>query len=479
MASQRILRAAVVLGALGCIRMPPSTGPAPAPAAPPEDHATLVPFALKPDWTGPCARADKIDVDLGDAPAVFVRAAHCQVTGKEPPPALVEKWTSRMRDAYYVRRVDVVRSLCAAAKRECKLSYSDPWVAEPDLGGPPERHTKREIGAVVMFFFDCPRDTNCQMDWANTHAPGMNERVPSLAAPSGREPGYYHPSNAGFWRRELSDAKYAGLSFLMPNVYGPDIEKGRLKPLEEALDDVNKDGDPIKVGLFDDTWTWGQPEFGGVDEYRDIWKHRPDLTDPDKAARTIFENKWKPFFSQIDKKHWYRFAGKPFIYFYNAGTLEPRTKAAPVIAKLKQLFKDQFGEEPFVDVDIAFFDDPAMSDVADSRFKWMTFDIPQRRYRSQLGGHVIDHAMVRWDATNRDRPGQLATKYDRCVKGGQILERVLRDSQDAELLVLATWNDLGEGTGVGRNYDYYVDGRWLPPHYFMQLIRNSQTDGKR
>jgi hypothetical protein len=108
----------------------------------------------------------------------------------------------------------------------------------------------------------------------------------------------------------------------------------------------------------------------------------------------------------------------------------------------------------------------------------MTFDIPQRRYRAQLGGHVIDHAMVRWDAINRDRPGQQATKYDRCVKGGQILERVLRDSQDAELLVLATWNDLGEGTGVGRNYDYYVDGHWLPPHYFMQLIRNSQRGGR-
>jgi hypothetical protein len=91
---------------------------------------------------------------------------------------------------------------------------------------------------------------------------------------------------------------------------------------------------------------------------------------------------------------------------------------------------------------------------------------------------VIDHAMVRWDAVNRDRPGEIANQYDRCVKGGQILQRVLKDSMDAELLVLATWNDLGEGTGVHRNYDYYADGRWLPPNYFMQLIRNSQRDGK-
>jgi hypothetical protein len=475
-----LLQALSLVFAAACVRMPPATGPAPTPVvAKKEDHTVVAPFELKPEWSGPCARAETVDVDLGNAPAAFVRAAHCQITGQEAPPALVETWTARMRDEYYVRRVDVVRALCAAAKRDCKLAWSDPWVAEPDLPGPPERHTKRDIGAVLMFFFDCPRDTNCQMGWANTHAPGMNQQVPSLSAkPDGGAPGYYHPNNAGFWRRELSDARFAGLSFLMPNAYGPDIEKGRLEPLNEALSEVNREGDPIRIALFDDTWTWGQPEFGGVDEYRDLWKHRPDLSDPDKTAQLIFDNKWKPFFSQLDKKYWYRFAGKPFIYFYNAGTLEPRTKAAPVIAKLKQLFKNEFGEEPFVDVDIAFFDDPAMSDVADSRFKWMTFDIPQRRYRSQLNGHVIDHAMVRWDAINRDRPGQLATKYDRCVKGGQILERVLRDSQDAELLVLATWNDLGEGTGVGRNYDYYVDGRWLPPHYFMQLIRNSQRGGK-
>jgi hypothetical protein len=40
--------------------------------------------------------------------------------------------------------------------------------------------------------------------------------------------------------------------------------------------------------------------------------------------------------------------------------------------------------------------------------------------------------------------------------------------------MIATWNDLGEGTGITRNYDYYCRGAWLPPHAFMQLIRGSQ-----
>ncbi|HXI55971.1 MAG TPA: DUF5010 domain-containing protein [Polyangia bacterium] len=430
-----------------------------------DDGPTYGPFKLKPDFAGPCARAEVVDVNLGNTPETFVRAAHCQITGQPPTDALIATWAQRMRDEYYVRRIDVVRTLCADNKRECKLAYSDPWVAQEELTGAPERHSKRDIGAVFMFFFDCPGKVNCEMDWANTHAPGMDVPSPLFGMKPGQK-AVYHPSQPGFWRRELMDAKYAGIDFLMLNTYGPDIENGKLKPLSDALKSLEA---PVKIALFDDAWTWGEPYFG------DFWKQKPDLRDTDKAAKTIYEAKWKPFFSQVDKQHWYRFAGRPFIYFYNSGTLEPRTKAAALIAKMKALFKADFGEEPFVDVDIAYFDDPAMPEAADAKFKWMTFDIPVRRHRSTLHGHVIDHAMVKWDAVNRDRPGKTANNHDRCVKGGQIMQRVLKESQDAELLVIATWNDLGEGTGIHRNYDYWADGHWLPPDYFMQLIRRSQS----
>ncbi|HEX3697844.1 MAG TPA: DUF5010 domain-containing protein [Polyangia bacterium] len=459
----------LLVAAAGCIRLPPVTASSAPVAVPKEFIPVEAPFQLKPDFDGPCAHAEVIDVDLGNTPESLVRAAHCQITGQPASPQTVQTWARRMREDYYVRRIDVVRSLCAENKRDCKLSYSDPWLAEPDLPGAPERHTKRDIGAVMMFFFECPGGTNCDMNWANTHAPGMDGPVASLGMKPGQK-APYHPNQPGFWRRELLDAQYAGLSFLMLNTYGPDIEDGKLKPLLEALKSIDS---PIQIALFDDTWTWGEPYFG------DFWKHKPDLTDPDQAAKTIYNAKWKPFFSQIDKKNWYRFDGHPFIYFYNAGTLEPRTNAAATVAKLKALFKADFGEEPFVDVDIAYFDDPNMSNTADAKFKWMTFDIAQRRHRSTLHGHIIDHAMVRWDAVNRDRPGQIANEHDRCVKGGQILRRVLKDSLDADLLILATWNDLGEGTGVNRNYDYFADGHWLPPHYFMQLIRDSQSKGKQ
>lgn len=426
-------------------------------------------FKLKAEPEVACAQVDVVDVNLGNSPESFVRAAHCQIAGKPAPDDVVKKWSEGLRTKKYVRRVDVVRQLCEANGRKCDVKYTDPWESQPELGAAPERKVKREIGAVLMFFFDCPGKVNCNMNWANTHSPGMDTPVESLGFKD-KKTGFYKADNPGFWRRELLDAQYAGLSFLMPNAYGPDMEDGKLKPLQEALDSIEN---PIQVALMDDTWTWGEPWFS------DFWKQRPNLKDTEAAAKLLYESKWKRFYSQIDKKHWYRFKGKPFIYFYNAGKLDPKNHASEVIARMKQMFKADFGEEPFVVVDVAFFMDQRMDKVADSQFKWFTFQSAGNRTRSTLNGHIIDHTMVRWDAVGREHfeknPHKIATARDLMFKDGAILERVLDESKDAELLVLATWNDLGEGTGVNRNYDYYVGGHWLPPDYFMRLIRQSQS----
>jgi hypothetical protein len=263
----------------------------------------------------------------------------------------------------------------------------------------------------------------------------------------------------------MLDAQYAGLQFLLLNVYGPDLEDGKLGPLEEALATLKE---PIKLALFDDTWTWGKPYFS------DFWQQTPNLEHPG-VADMLYEVKWKPFYERLHERHWYRVGGRPFIYFYNGGTLMPRERSAPVMARMKARFRADFGEDPFVAVDDAFFTDPRMADVADSTFTWMTLDLPEKRSRSRMSGRVLDHAMVKWDAVGRDRPGEIAKQDDRLLKDSALLERVLSDSSDADILVLATWNDLGEGTGINRNYDYYAGGRWLEPDHFMRLIRESQS----
>jgi hypothetical protein len=307
----------------------------------------------------------------------------------------------------------------------------------------------------MFFFFGCPGGTNCGMDWANTHAYGMNQSDPTYYN------GYYNPfTNSGFWTGELNDAKYAGLQFMLPNMYGNDI--AGVNNLATAL---SQQTNPVKVGLFNDTWAYGNI-LPGV-----------SLNNPTQAAQTIYSTQWKPYFSAIASKYWYTINGRPVIYFYNAGTLQPLSSAAPVVADMKQLFQTDFGVTPFVVVDIAFFADSRMSGVADGEFQWdTTINDPVSNIGSfTLNGITLTNGMVKWDSFNRD-DGPIAANASndqKMIKGPGVLQNVLRNGSNANALVLETWNDLGEGTGFNRNYDYYYQGQWLPPDYFMKMVRQA------
>jgi hypothetical protein len=412
-------------------------------------------FELRAEYDGPCEKKTVIDVNLGNEPEQFVHAANCQITGAEPDAGTVSDLSNQLRSVDYMRRVDVVRTLCKAAGRSCSLQYSDPWQQQVQLTQACKRQGTRDIGAVLMYWGECPSGVNCGMDWANTHAPGMSSQSPLLGFGAAAQ-GYYNPRNPGFWRRELLDARWAGLQFLLLNTFGPDLEQ--LPDLVDALSDI---GGGIQVALFDDTWGWGK---GAAP-----WSGLPSFNDPEAAAQLIYQ-KWHLFYAGIPSEHWYRYQGHPLIAFYNAGTLNPQTKSAATLARLKQLFKAEFGEDPFLAVDRAFFQDPATPTVADSQFRWNTFDANSMSH-SELNGVKFDHFMSKWDNLGRDKNGQLSTASDGLVKGPELLTQYLTASADANIAMIATWNDLGEGTGINRNYDYYYRGQWLPPNAFMSLIR--------
>lgn len=423
-------------------------------------------FQLRPEYAGPCTRAaGAVDVNLGNSPEGFVRAAYCQVNGAEPPPDVVTQWAGQLRTVEYVRRIDVVQTFCRMASRACSFAYSDPWLGDIPLSPVCTRKGTRDLGAVLMFFSDCPHGVNCGMDWANTHANGMNAAHPLLAFGAAAA-NYYNPRNAGYWYRELLDARWAGLQFFLINTYGPDLSGNpdQLAMLGQAL---AKAGPGVKVALFDDPWAWGQPSSPAP------FRTRPSLSDTEAAAQAIYTAKWKPFFSRVDRQFWYLVQNRPLIYFYNAGTLAPLNAAAAVVARLKALFAQDFGVTPFVAVENAYFQDPNMPAVADSEFKWNTLTSGVKS-RSTLGGVTLDHFMVKWDPLGRDKPGTIASAGDQLLKGTSLLSQRLASSDDAALTVIATWNDLGEGTGIERNYDYYIAGSWSPPTAFMSLTRAAQ-----
>ena len=437
-----------------------------------------VDFTAKAEWV-PSGATANVDVNLGNTPTNFVTDASIQITGSAPSPAFLSAQVSNLTTLPYWRRIDTVNTILKNAGSAKTRVYSDPWTAQPDLLTAPCKNSPRDIGAVLMYFFNCPAGVNCGMQWANNHTVGMDVVSPVYrfgASPSG----YYDPkSNAGFFYRELLDARYAGLQFFLPNVYGPDLSDGSLTNLVSALNAVDAlvgTDRPVKVGMFDDTWGWVNYSFAP-------WNSPPDMSTPSQtaaAASKIYLNKWKPFFSAVPAKYWYTVGGRPMIYFYNAGTLGAATNGGAVIQAAMNLFLADFGVTPFVVMDHYFvLQDPTMMSVVDSQYIWKTVNagLPGNKTRITKNGITLDHAMVRWDPLGRDTNGSTtltASAGDGLVKDDSLLTALLSSSSDANILVLATWNDLGEGTGINRAEDYFFNGQWQAPNVFMNEVRESQ-----
>src|SRR5688572_12492564 len=176
------------------------------------------------------------------------------------------------------------------AGRQCGFTFSDPWKSQVALEEGCTRTGDRDLVAVLMYFSECPGGVNCQMDWANTHASGM-ESPHAIYAFGDAPAGFYHPANPGFWRRELLDARWAGLTFLLLNTYGPDIT-AMGNPLARAVDALDDIGGGIQLAMMDDTWIWGNGHGAP-------WDSKPSFWDTESTAATIYQSKWKPFFTAI------------------------------------------------------------------------------------------------------------------------------------------------------------------------------------
>lgn len=469
--SQTLLLACICLSLQGCENEAPKSDVI-VPA-----QTEVADFQLKPELDVDTLDYNKkIDLNLGESPEEFVRSIWKQLTGENVDSTWIQEKAALLGTEAFPRRIDLALLLAQeAGVDDPRWSYSDPWQEQVPLRGSPEKAITRDVGAVFMFFFTSPNKPNGGTGWANNHAPGMLTRDPTLNLEE-QEPtphdGFYHPENAAFWYRELRDARYAGLDFLLPNVYGPDLNDENLEPMRIALKKLTEeDGDDvIKLGMFDDTWTWGQPYFGP------FWEQVPDCNDAEATAKLLFEAKWKPYFHAVPREHWYLVEGKPMIYFYNNNTLQNKENFDQVLPLMKQMFEQEFGVEPFVAVDTAYNYRPNMKAVSDSHFKWYSFDVDERFTSETRNGITLAHAMPRWDSTSRwnNHVEARAKPGDLLVKDDETLKMILDGTQDADILVLATWNDLGEGTGINRCYDYYWDGEWKSPDHFMQLVRQSQ-----
>jgi hypothetical protein len=242
----------------------------------------------------------------------------------------------------------------------------------------------------------------------------------------------------------------------------------------QIMDNVNSTLDlmqgGIKVAMYDDTW--GYPQ---------VFNPTPSLSDVESTAQKFYAIKWRPWHLTIKRKYWYLVDGRPMIYFYNSGRLSPTSAGAAVVEKLKQLFAADFGVRPFVVQDRGF--PPDMN--TDLTFEWDPLGNVDKLSKTMKNGKSLLHVLPKFDAMGRSNPGQIARavsdyssssplKNYRVIKGAELLKSALQAAKGFNLMSIGTWNDLGEGTGVNRNFDYSIKGDFVSPFYFMDIIRSYQ-----
>ena len=120
-------------------------------------------------------KSERVDVNLGHSPEVFIQALWKQFTGELPAAELVEDYMGKFRSGKIPRRIDLAIALAEVAGADPQWTYSDPWREQLVLEPSDSKTLARDIGAVFMFFFTSPEAPNGGPGWANNHVSGMRE----------------------------------------------------------------------------------------------------------------------------------------------------------------------------------------------------------------------------------------------------------------------------------------------------------------
>lgn len=493
-------------GTMTIVAPPPVPAYLPSHLAPSADNDG---FVLTPEWKGPCQVLKQtisgkltlvVDVNRGHSPQNAVRAASCQALGQEPSAEDLRTLSDKLinSDTTFFTRRDLNAYFLAKQTLPYKYTYSVPFSTNPEKTAICNPKTHRIIAAEFMAWSSCPNKSSCIMDAASNHAWGMDTPNAIYVHGTGSS-GLADIQNYGFYYRELLDMRYSGIAGALIHINGAEFIKnppGFTQPdfINKALNEI---GGGISVGLHTDTYQLGKIPALPL----------PDVTQPGLAGQIIFNSLWKPFFSQIEPKNWFRIQGRPVITFYNGGTLlskgGTKLQVRQLLAEAVYLFQATFGETPFLLLDSFFTDglpiDPksAYIDIGQSFFKWNPYLLSNIGYSKYItNGFEFSKYMPKWDSIAREalkaKEGKdsnpsfflansallngfkpLATQQ-RYIKGGENLQYFLESTENSELTYLTTWDDLAEGTNINRNYDYYYKGAWLPPTYFMTLIRRQQ-----
>ena len=258
--------------------------------------------------------------------------------------------------------------------------------ANPDNGEEEIEVPTHEYFIGSLFGFDKSVRTGNLQDSENTTL----YNLPLFSPPNTEEE---------WWDNLVEEFAYCGMDYAMANCRGilPDSKKytdhgdpNRLKYLIESMERKGVT-DKFKVAIFDDCpASWAAAR--NLDLYGSYISNLPehpypiDQLDGDGGIyKYIWDYNIKIAFQNIPDKYLFKFQNRPVIFFWSvnnflnpAGNNNYSGKLSKILKRIRTDFKNEFGADPFIVVDRAFYDrdNTVYYPVTDAINNWFIMDQP-------------------------------------------------------------------------------------------------------
>lgn len=361
---------------------------------------------------------------------------------------------------------------------------ADPTRAPAALPTPPAAAQAARLGTFFFYWYNCP-ERECDHTQLSVVPPGWLTPLPRDG--DGRDGTAYSSFNYDWFEGELRDMASVGVELVFPVSWGDHphswFRQDRLDLLVQANGVLER---PLKIGMFLDS-TAQQAMYN--DFVADGYRFGPavppmPLSDP-RSGYFFYDRHIKGFFERIPREMWATEAGRPIIVVYTATCCADLQLSGALWGAVKRAFARDFGVEPWLILEDTWFrpeaqapggDRLSVDQAADGRYTWGTaLNGPSARelrgYTVSSVGPGFDNSRIAGIAEPRSQTRHSAPAGGPAADGAFFRQSLAAVPPDADLVLVETWNEWPESTGIARAAHSGADGAPLPEQFYMEILR--------
>lgn len=370
----------------------------------------------------------------------------------------------------------------------CARPMPEPTPAPPVIPtvpvSTPQAVRETQLGAFFFYWYHCPR-RECDAAQLSVVPPGWLTPLPN--DPDPRDGTAYSSINYDWFEGELRDMASVGVDMIFPVSWGDHphswFRQDRLDLLTQANSVLER---PLQIGMFIDT-TAQQAMYNDftADGYRFGPQVPPlPLSDP-RSGYFFYDRHIKGFFERIPREMWATEEGRPIIVSYTALCCADRQLSGALWKAVKEAFTRDFGVEPWLILEDTWFSPEALAPpdgltpvdrVADGRYSWGTALNGPKTH--ELDGFTVssvgpgfDNRRISGIAEPRHQPRELPPGGGPPADGAFLRGSLAAVPDTTDLLLIETWNEWPESSGVARAAYSGLDGAALPEDFYLGILR--------